>query len=124
MSFSPDGQMQTTWHIRVGSTFRKRYVWSTGKPPVPVDLTGWTAEAHIRGKESDAAYLIKLSTADETIKLGADGGIDIELPFEVTATLAGVKKAVVDMELTQTSSGFRRNLLGGPVAIYGERTRG
>ena len=123
MSFTEDGQMQSTWHIRVGSTFRKSYKWSTGNPPQPVDLTGWTAESHIRAKESDSAYLIKFSTADNTIRLGADGSIDFELPYADTAPLAAVKKAVFDVELTQTSTGFRRNLIGGPVIPYGERTR-
>ena len=123
MSFTQDGQMQSTWHIRVGSTFRKSYKWSTGNPPVPVDLTGWTGEAHIRAKESDPTYLIKLSTADNTIRLGADGSIDFELPYENTMPLAGAKKAVFDFELTQTATGFRRNLIGGPVIPYGERTR-
>ena len=123
MSFSPDGQMQSTWHIRVGSTFRKSYVWKTGNPAMPVDLTGWTGEAHIRGKEADAAYLVKFSTADNTMRLGADGSIEFELPYADTGPLTGTKKGVFDVELTETSTGFRRNLIGGQVLVYGERTR-
>jgi len=124
-SFTPDGQMQSTWHIRVGSTFRKSYVWSTGTPAVPVDLTGWTAKAHIRLKESDAAPVLELSTDDGSITLGADGSIDFDIDFGAAGTqlLAGQKKAVFDCELTNPDNTFRRNLIGGPVVIYGERTK-
>jgi len=124
-TFTPDGQMQSTWHIRVGSTFRKSYVWSTGTPAAPVNLTGWTAKAHIRLKETDAAPVIELSTQNGGIVLGSAGQIDIKIDYGSTGTqlLAGQKKAVFDVELTTADLSFRRNLIGGPVVVYGERTK-
>lgn len=121
--FTPDGQMQSTLHIRIGSSFKKSYKWSTGTPPVAVDLTGWTARMQIRAKESDVEPLLTLSTETGEITLGADGAIDIDLEYQKTETLTGKKKAVFDIELTHTATNYRRNLIGGPVILYGERTR-
>lgn len=122
-TYTPDGQMQSTWHIRVGSSFIKPYIWKTGTPATPVDLTGWTAVAHIRAKIADATPVLSLSTTDGTITLGADGTIVISLTPTDTALLSALKKAVFDLELTETATGFRRNLIGGEVVTYPEVTR-
>lgn len=126
-TFTPDGQMQSTWHIRVGSTFKKKYIWKAGEPAVEVDLTGWTAKAHIRAKEKDPEHLLELSTENGGIVLGgATGAIEFWLDFHAitgTGALTGYKKAVFDVELTNPALDFRRNLIGGPVVLYGERTK-
>lgn len=128
--FTPDGQLQSVWHVRVGATFKKSYVWKTGEPAVPVDLSGWTAVAHIRksAKEPDPPILeltTTLGTNGQGITLGAAGEIDIVIDFGDAGTelLADYKKAVFDLELTDAGGTFRRNLIGGPVIVYSEVTQ-
>lgn len=122
-SYTPDGQMQSVWHVRVGSSFVKPYVWKTGVPATPVDLTGWTGECMVRAKIEDATPLLTISTTNGKLTLGADGAIVVSLTPTDTALLASVKKGVFDIELTQTGTGFRRNLIGGQVITYPEVTR-
>lgn len=124
-TFSPDGQMQSTWYVRVGSTFKKRYVWRTGDPAAGVDLTGWTARSHVRSKLGAPDHLLELTTENGGITLGPDGGIDVFIDYgpDGTELLSDQKKAVFDIELTSPDASFRRNLIGGTIAVYGEVTQ-
>lgn len=124
-AFTQDGQMQSEWHIRVGSTFKKDYLWEAGTPPAPVDLSLWTGKAQIYDNDKAVTPILTLTTENGGIVLGADGSIHFEIDYDEQGTmlLLGKKKAVFDFELTSPDGSFRRNLIGGPVIVYGERTK-
>lgn len=124
--FTPDGQMLTTLHIRVGSTYRKEFQWKTGKPPLPVDLTGWTGVSEFYFSDRDEEPVLRLTTENGGLKLTAEGRIILHIGFGADGTqkFAGKKSAVFDLELTDTSgTQYRRNLIGGRAQIYQERTK-
>lgn len=127
MSFTPDGQKQSTLHIRIGSTFKKQWRWATGTPAVNVDLTGWTAACEIKTKATDVTPLLRIETGGvgNFLTLGADGLIELEIQYGDAGTelFSGKKKGVFDIELTNPGSTFRRNLIGGEVIFYGEVTQ-
>lgn len=48
-----------------GGTFYKQMRWETGDPPVPVDLTGYSAKMMIRKKITDPTVLFSLTSKAE-----------------------------------------------------------
>lgn len=44
-----------------GATFERRFVWKTGNPAEPVDLTGYSGECHIRDKINDSEAVFVLA---------------------------------------------------------------
>lgn len=42
---------------------------------MPVDLSGWTAQLHVRTTATSATVLVGLSSGDDEIVLGSDGSV-------------------------------------------------
>lgn len=82
----------------------------------PIDLTGWTARAHIRKKPNDSAPLAVMDTnidlAQSQIVLTVAGAVTA--PFKITS-------GVWDLELT-TPEGVIQTVLAGPVTIILDAT--
>lgn len=126
MATTPDGQIQSVWNIRVGSTFKKHYNWAAGTPPLPVNLSTWKARCEIYAKDGDPEPLMTLTTENGGIALDALGNIDFEIGFgeDGTKKFSALKKAVADVELTNGDQTFRRNLIGITINVFAERTKG
>lgn len=108
--------------IDQGATFRRRFVWKTGTPPVPVDLTGCTARMQIRPDITSDEVLVELTTENGGITLGdADGTIDLYISAEDTAKVEAAI-GVYDLELV-TADGDVDRVLSGTVTISPEVTR-
>lgn len=108
--------------IDQGATFTKTVTWKTGKPAVPVDLTGCTARMQIREKIESTAVLLELSTTDGRITLGGTAGT-VNLRVEAVDTAAITwRSGVYDLEIEFTDGTVRR-LFSGPVSVSPEVTR-
>jgi len=108
--------------IDQGSDFSKLSTWKTGTPAVPVDLTGCTAEAHVRPSISSDTKLLVLTTANGGIVLG---GLDGTIEIVITAAQTEGSKwrsGVYDLEIT-FPSGRKRRLMSGSVSLSPEGTR-
>ena len=109
--------------IDQGATFRKVVTWKAGTPALPVNLTGCTARMQIRGKITDAAALLDLTTVNGGIALGGVlGTITLNITAAQTALIAW-KAAVYDLEIIYADATVRR-LLSGSVSVSPEVTRG
>jgi hypothetical protein len=109
--------------INQGATFRKVITWKAGTPALPVDLTGCTARMQMRGKITDAAFLLELTTENGGIALG---GVLGTITLNITAaqtTLIAWKSAIYDLEIVYADATVRR-LLAGSVSVSPEVTRG
>jgi hypothetical protein len=70
-----------------GATWSRRFLWQTGEPPAPVDLTGYIARLEIT-LPAPAAPLL-LTTENGRLLLNAEPGtIDATLAPDDTAALA------------------------------------
>lgn len=108
--------------IDQGATFRKRLVWSTGTPAVPVDLTGYTARMQIRADIASPTVLHELTTENGGITLGgATGQIDLYISAAATAAFAW-QAGVYDLELVAPNGDVTR-LIEGTVQVSREVTR-
>ena len=105
-----------------GTDYTKRTTWKTGATPTPVDLTGCTAEAHLRPTINSTTKLLTLSTADGSILLGGIAGtVEIVFTPEMTEGVTW-RNAVYDLEVT-FPAGTKRRLMHGPVTLSPEVTR-
>lgn len=108
--------------IYQGSTFRKTFIWKTGDPTAPVDLTGYTARMQIRERITDDSPVIELTTENSRIILTpAEGKIELHLTDADTSTIT-IKKGVYDLELVSPGGDVRR-LVEGTVKVFPEVTR-
>ncbi|MDN6885279.1 hypothetical protein QMO14_16865 [Variovorax sp. CAN2819] len=108
--------------IEQGATFTKTVTWKTGKPALPVDLTGCTARMQVREKIESAGILLSLSTDDGRISLGgAAGTINLRVEADDTAAITW-KTGVYDLEV-EFSDGTVRRLFSGSVSVSPEVTR-
>jgi hypothetical protein len=101
MNFTP---FKEKLEIPIGGTFAPEpWVWATGETvdtATPVDLTGCSAEMHIREKLESPTILMTLSTANNRIVLGgALGTIALRITDEDTAAIAW-KSGVYDLRIT------------------------
>lgn len=108
--------------IDQGATFTKSVTWKTGKPAVPVDLTGAQARMQVRATRDDPAFLIELTTANGRIALGgAAGTILLRIEAPDTAVIVW-PSGVYDLEI-EFADGTVRRLLAGNVMVSPEVTR-
>jgi hypothetical protein len=101
MNFTP---FKEKLEIPIGGTFTPEpWVWATGETvdtATPVDLTGCSAEMHIREKLESPTILMTLSVANGRIVLGGVlGTVTLRITDEDTATIAW-KSGVYDLRLT------------------------
>ena len=110
--------------VNQGATLPFSFLWQTGDPASPVDLTGLTARADLRLKASDATIWAHLDTADGTLELsdGTSGwNVRGTLTDEVTATFPA-KTGKWDLEI-EFADGTVRRLIEGSVTVSAEVTR-
>lgn len=87
----------------------------------PIDLTGYTAEMHVRLKASTVSTITELSTGDSTITLGgAAGTILLAIDAATTETFTA-GKYVYDLELY--NGAITTRLIEGTFTIKAEVTR-
>lgn len=109
-------------YIYQGATFEKSMTWKTGKPAVPVDLTGCSARMQVREKLEAAAVLLELSTTNGRITLGGTAGT-VNLRVEaVDTTDIDWKNGVYDL-MIEFADGTVRPLAAGPVVVHPAVTR-
>jgi len=107
--------------VEAGATFDTTLTWKD-KDGVPVDLTGYSAEMHIRDSVDSDIILDTLTTANTRLELGdALGTIRIIIPDSVSTayTFSG---AVYDLEITSAVL-TKRRLFEGSISVIPEVTR-
>lgn len=106
--------------IEAGATFTKVFTWNS---PTAVNLTGYTARAHIRGHiEAAGAALLELTTENARIVLGGVAGtITLKLTAAETAALTWTSGAW-DLEMI-SGPGIVTRLLEGVATVRGNVTR-
>lgn len=109
--------------IYQGSTFSQKFQWKTGSPPVPVNLTGYSARMQIREKLRSPTPIITLTTENGGIIITdpENGIFSLEISAEDTANL-NFRSAVYDLEFVYPS-GVVRRLIEGSVTLSPEVTR-
>lgn len=108
--------------IDQGATFNQLVTWKTGTPPVVVNLTGCTARMQVRGKLTDAAVLLDLTTANGGVVLGGIAGtVTVKISALQTAAITWLS-AVYDLEII-FADGTVRRLLSGGISVSLEVTR-
>lgn len=114
-----------TFSVNV-STNNQTWVDGTGSVTfyAPTDLTGYTAEMHIRVTRGSTTTVLELTSAGGDITFtAADGGIHIHIDAATTAGL-DFDNAVYDLELTDASgSGDVTRVAEGTVKLHKEVTR-
>lgn len=110
--------------IEQGATFEFPVTWATdAAPPVPIDLTGYTARMQVRHKYNSTDKLLDLTTENGGITLGgALGTILILATASQTAAVPAPKDCVYDLELVAASGKVTR-LLQGVAVISPEVTK-
>lgn len=117
-----DARLKLT--IEQGATFERLIAYKTGTPPVPVDLTGYTARMQVRATIDAPDVLLELSTINARITLPdpAQGQLLLEVSATDTAAITWTG-GVYDLELTSPAGKVTR-LLRGTVTVSPEVTRG
>jgi len=110
--------------IYQGSTYIKAFQWKTGKPAVPVDLTGCSARMQIRKRVVDTDVLLELTTENNRIVITAptEGKFEIRLTAAETAALS-FKTGVYDFEIVYPGGEPVYRLFEGSVEVIPEVTR-
>lgn len=112
---------QYTLTIEQGATLAQEFIWKDSDDN-PVDLTGYSAEAHVRESHDASSTLLELSTGDSTITLDEpNGSITLNATAATTAALSPAL-AVWDLEVTDAGGTVTR-LVEGSVDITPEVTR-
>ena len=110
--------------IYQGATFKKSWSMVEKGTENPIDLSGYTARMHIRGKLKDVEPILELTTENGgiTIVVAAEStSLDLYIsPLDTAAITA--TKGVYDLELIDIAGDVYR-LLSGDVAVSKEVTR-
>lgn len=108
--------------IEQGATFGLTLTWKDAAG-TPIDLTGYSARAHIRSMTQSASTLLEMTTVNSRIVLGGGAGtIVLSASAAVTAALAAPVDAVWDLEL-ESGAGTVTRLLAGDVHVSAEVSR-
>ena len=109
--------------IEQGTTFNPVLTYTdNAEPPVPIDLTGYTARMQIRLKRTSPDFIHELTTENGGITLGGALGTITLLITSDDTTLFDFKSAVYDLELIDGSGRVIR-LLQGSVTLSTEATK-
>lgn len=115
-------KLKTPIYIEQGATFKMQFIWQTGEPPVPVNLTGYTAAMQIRASVGSSDILVNLTTENGGISLeDALGVINLYIPSSQTA-IFNWHVGVFDLEMIAPSGEVIR-LIQGTVTVSHEVTR-
>jgi hypothetical protein len=107
--------------IEQGATFKQVFIWKTGSPANPVDLTGYKARMQARKTPPDSTVFVDLTTENGGITLGADGSIRLYISADDTTEYKW-RDGVFDLELIDTLGGITR-LIQGAITVSEEVTR-
>ena len=107
--------------INQGETFRHTLLWKDSSE-VAINLTGYTARMHIRGKLEDTTTLLELTTENGRILITNPTIGEIKLYISATDT-SSIKwiAGVYDLEMISGSDVIR--LVEGKVSVTKEVTR-
>lgn len=108
-----------------GATFVRRFVWKTGEPPVPVDLTGYTIRMQIRLHKQSSKVLANLDNdtlGGITISDALNGQFDVRIEASKTDEFLKIAQAVYDIEM-ESLNGTVTRLLEGQVSVSVQVTR-
>lgn len=105
--------------MEIGATFTLTFAWTINGNPV--DLTGYTAEMHVRRKHTTATTLLDFSSAAGDITLNGALGTGVVKALIPNSLNNTVKRGVYDLELT-ASNGDVTRLLEGIVVFSPEVT--
>ncbi len=115
--------MATKYNLKVeqGTTYGSPVItWKDGAGE-PMDLTGYTARMHVRGKIADTTTLLELTTENGRIILGgALGTVRLHLTATDTAAITW-SEGVYDLELVNGS--YVKRFLEGKISVSKEVTR-
>lgn len=104
-----------------GATFLRTFRWLDANEAA-VNLTGFSAEMHVRTAHKAATTIVELSTTQGTITLvPAEGRIQLNLSAAETTALP-VSRGVYDLELI-SGGGIVTRLLEGKFIVTPEVTR-
>lgn len=106
--------------IEAGATYLRTFTWSTGSPPVIVNLTGYTAHATIRDKWAPLGTVLLDLTVGSGLTLGGSAGT-VTMLITPTQTVALPPTGVWDLKMTAPDGTVTR-LLAGLVAVSPEVT--
>jgi hypothetical protein len=115
--------MAAKYNIKIeqGATYLMPQITWKDSTGAPINLTGYTAMMHIRGKIDDTDTLYELTTENGRIVLGGVlGTVDINIPATDTTNFTW-SSAVFDLELI--SGSFVKRFLQGSVSVSKEVTR-
>jgi hypothetical protein len=89
--------------IEQGADFRFSFVVKTGRPPQPMDLSGYSAKMQLRSDVRSGTALLDLSSPNDGISIvAAEGRLDFFVPAALTRGL-DFPKAVYDVLLISDS---------------------
>jgi hypothetical protein len=112
--------------INQGATYERTFIWTAGTccgqgtvgaTPLPVDLTGYTAELQIRSYNIPTAQLLYDASADIVLG-GVNGTIQLTIDAADTTNFTWFS-GYYDLKLTD-SSGVATRLLQGTVTVSSE----
>lgn len=86
-----DGYYQIDFLLPTNQDWADSWVFKTGDPPAPVDLTGCAFEMHIRRNPKDTGAIMILNSANGRLGVSGDpqdGGVAIYVPDEHVQRIA------------------------------------
>ena len=111
--------------ITRGETYVRQFLWQTGTPAAPIDLTSYTARMQVRPSwlvpgTTPAAAIISLTETNGIALGGTYGTVTVTITDAVTSALA-INDGVYDLELV-SPAGKVTKLLRGTVTVLPEVT--
>ena len=109
--------------IDQGASFSRVVIWKTGKPAVPVDLTGCRARMHVREEIESSTVLLEFTTENGGIVLGGTTGrIEYAILTPLMSAAINWLAAGYDLEIIFPDGSVHRKIAGS-VAVSREYTR-
>lgn len=98
--------------IDQGATYNETVTWKSGKPSVPVDLTGCTAKMQVRLKLDTPTTLLELTTENGGIVLGGIMGTITRYISDENTSLITWKTGVYDLKIMYPDGTTVRKISG------------
>lgn len=108
--------------INQGATFREPWTWSTGTPPVLVNLTGCTARMQLRPDVDSLTLYHEMTTENGGITIDGTAGTIVLFISDADTTNFGWTTAVYDLEIQFSNSTVVR-LGSGSITLSKEVTQ-
>lgn len=110
--------------IYQGATFLNEYVWKSGKPPAPLDITNYTIRMQIRVHVSSKNVLVNLDNdtlGGITISDALNGRFAVRIEADKTDDIQ-IPQSVYDIE-AEAPDGTVTRLVEGRVTVSKQVTR-